>query len=302
MTEFYELFESVEADFKRKGIPVERPGFYDHVNFIEMERRRPQYLNNYARYVQLRSYSNEYVERAKKEIPIIANELYMELVRDGRQGACVDMSGVLSRIMEREGYWNFAVKGSLTITYPKSSGIGKRYFWSVDEGEFVAGHAWVYAPPFDVVDITVKQQPHEVGESKWLPDRVLATNAALAEPTVYDILSPVVRGYLLSHGVPESHQLEAVNPTMVRFLEAFNTYQILEHQTSLKICACGSRRAPDCPLEEMVGISIEGMSAMQMYEDLVLPTLNKNRVKQITCTRTSKSAAPSSQHFLIPVM
>ena len=276
MTEFYESFETIEKDFKRKGIAVDQPGFYDHANFIEVERRRPEYLNNYARYVQLRSYSSEYLERAAKEIPIITNELYMELVHDGRQGACVDMSGVISRILEREGYWNFAVKGSLTITYPKSSGIGKRYFWSVDEGEFVAGHAWVYAPPFNVVDITVKQQPHEVGENKWLPDVVLSTNATLAEPTVDDILSPEVRRYLLSHGVPESHHLEVVNPKMARFLETFNTYQILEDKTSLKYVPVAVG-ASDCRLEEMVGISVEGMSAMEMYETLVIPALNKIR-------------------------
>lgn len=276
MTEFYESFESIEKDFKRKGIPVDQPGFYDHPKFIEIERRRPEYLNNYARYVQLRRYSNEYLEKAKQEIPVVANELYKELVRDGRQGACVDMSGVLSRVLEREGYWNFSIKGSLTITYPKSSGIDKRYFWSVDEGEFVAGHAWVYAPPFYVIDITVKQQPHGSGESKWLPDQVLSTNPASAEPTVDDILSPEVRRHLLSHGVPERQQLEAVNPTMVHFLKAFNTYQILENQTSLKYVPVAVG-APDCPLEEMVGISMEGMSAMEMYENLVLPTLKKYR-------------------------
>ena len=276
MTEFYESFESIEQDFMRKGIPVDQPGFYDHPNFIEIERLRPEYLNNYARYVQLRPYSNEYLDRASKEIPIIANELHKELLRDGRQGACVDMSGVLSRILEREGYWNFAVKGSLTITYPKSSGIGKRYFWSVDEGEFVAGHAWVYAPPFYVVDITVRQQPHADGESKWLPDQVLFTNAAEEKPTVDDILSPEVRRYLLNQGIPERHQLETVNPTMVRFLETFKTYQALENKTSLKYVPVAVG-APDCPLEDMVGISIEGMSAMDMYESLVTPELNKYR-------------------------
>jgi hypothetical protein len=276
MTKFYESFESIEDNFKKKDIPFNQPGFYDHPNFIEIERRCPEYLNNYARYVQLRPYSNTYLERAKKEIPIIANELHIELLRDGRQGACVDTSAVLSRILEREGYWNFIVKGSLTITYPKSSRIGKRYFWSVDEGDFVAGHAWVYAPPFYVVDITVKQQPHESGESKWLPDCVLSTNAALAEPTVEDIISPEVRRYLLSHGVQKYHQLEKVNPKMVRFLEVFNTYQVEENQTSLKYIPVAVS-APDCPLEEMIGISPKGMSAIETYENLVLPVLNKCR-------------------------
>lgn len=276
MTRFNELLERIEADFYSKGIPVDQPGFYDHPNFIEVERQNPEYLNNYARYVQLRFYSSEYLEKAEREIPIIAHELHMELLRDGRQGACVDMSGVLSKILEREGYWNFVVKGSLTITFPKSTGIGKRYFWSVDKGEFVAGHAWVFAPPFQIVDLTLKQQQHKQDESKWLPEVAISKSSSQVEPAVEDIISPEVRGYLRSNGIPEKNQLEAVNPTMVQFLDTFPTYQTVVNDTSLKYVPVAVG-APDCPLEEMVGISLKGMSAMEMYTELVLPKLSQQR-------------------------
>jgi len=276
MVEFYQSLKDIENDFIKNNIPFNMPGFYDHQNFLKIEQANPQYLNNYARYVQLKSYNDKYIERARKEIPIIVQELYKELLHDGRQGACVDMSGVLSRILEREGFWNFALKGSLTITFPKGSDIEKRYFWSVDQGNFVAGHAWVFAPPFFVIDITLKQQQYIENESKYLPKYVLSEESKVIAPEVEDIISPEMRAYLKSNGVSKNKQLETVNPVMVKFLETFNTYHIKEEDTLLKYIPVAVG-ASDCPLEEMVGISLEGKSAFQIYKETVLPELLKNR-------------------------
>jgi hypothetical protein len=128
MADFTDSFEIVNTDLINKGVDCNNPGFYDHPNFLKVEAQFPEFLNNYARFVQQRHYDDDYLERARREIPVIARVLYEELLRDGRQGACVDMSGVLSRILEREGLWNFAVKGSLTVSFPRGSGMGDRYF------------------------------------------------------------------------------------------------------------------------------------------------------------------------------
>jgi hypothetical protein len=138
---------ALESDFRRRGIDTSTPGFYDHPAFVAAEQRDNTFLNRYARYVDVRQHPEDYIHRASVEIPVIAETLHGILVQDARQGACVDMSGVLSRTLDREGFWNYVVKGSLTITFPTHSGIGQRYFRTVDRGNFVAGHAWVVAPP-----------------------------------------------------------------------------------------------------------------------------------------------------------
>lgn len=272
MVKYYESLGMIQDDFQANGIGTDAPAFYDNPRFIEIERDHPDYLNNYARYVQQRKYSDNYIETARKDIPAIANVLNRELVIDGRLGACVDMSGVFSRILEAEGYWNFVVKGSLSITFPHNSGISRKHYWSIDSGDFVAGHAWVYAPPFFIADLTIRQQPYSRGEGAWLPDKVLSDIPKIGRPTVVDIVSPEVREYCLRCGVPESDHLEFVAPELPRFLRTFETYEVAVNGLDLRYVPVAIG-APDCTLGEMAGFSESAMRPIDMYNNLVVPAL-----------------------------
>lgn len=276
MVDFTDSFENVNSDLLDIEIDCNIPGFYDHPNFIEEETRFPEFLNNYARFVQTQAYDNDYLERSRREIPVIANALHDELLRDGRQGACVDMSGVFSRILEREGLWNFVVKGSLTVSFPENSGIGNRYFWSVDNGEFVAGHAWLFAPPFSVVDLTLKQQQRDQQELQYFPDHLLAEGASVGNAETRDIVSPKIIRALIRQGVQEEDFLSTINPTMEKFVNTFETYFIESENTTFKYVPVATT-APDCPLEEMFGISENGRSAIDIYNESVVPALNAIR-------------------------
>jgi len=276
MVSFTASFEVIRDEFSKRGISYERPGFYDDPSFIKYEKQNPIFLNNYARFVQQKRYDRAYLNKARKEIPIIARAIYGELLHDGRQGACVDTSAVLSRILEREGFWNFCIKGSLTITYPKSSGLQKRYFWSVDQGDFVAGHAWVFAPPYCVVDITLKEQLHTVEELQHLPNFILSENAAVGVANVDDIISPIVRRVLSGSGISVDRHLNAVNPVLETFLATFDTYTVIDGNTNLKYVPIAIG-ASDCSLEEMIGVSPDGKSGMSIYRDAVVPNLTALR-------------------------
>ena len=98
--------------------------------------------------------------RAKAIIDNVVSRLHAELVGYERLCACVDISEILFQLLEQEKIWSCCIKGSLTITFPRKAGIDTTYFWSVDHGNFVAGHAWLSAPPYKVVDISVRQQPY----------------------------------------------------------------------------------------------------------------------------------------------
>ena len=157
---------ALEKHFKKLNIDYNSIAFYDSNEFLKQEQKNNRFLELYANYVNEKKYSIEYIERAKKEIPLIAKILNQELKKDGRLGACIDISIVLSRILEKEGYWNYLTKGSLTIDFPIESKIETKYFWSVDDGEFQSGHTWVVAPPFNVIDIALRQQPYKGEEQK----------------------------------------------------------------------------------------------------------------------------------------
>lgn len=272
MAHFYSSKEQIISDFNRNKIDTSKPGFYDEPNFLKIEQINPEYLNNYARFVQEKIYSEEYLDKARKVIPLIANELYKELLRDGRQGACIDLSMVLSRILEREGFWNYIVKGSLTVSFPNDSGIGDRYFWSIDHGEFSAGHAWVVAPPFGVIDLTIKQQERDYNESKYFPEFIMAEELSPDLAKVEDIISPEVRQMLQLQGLNSHNMISKINPVLEKVLETFKSGSLIEGNTKFKYIPVAFG-APDCPLEDMVGISTDGMSAIEMYTKLVKPRL-----------------------------
>ncbi|MGY3895647.1 hypothetical protein [Aeromonas enterica] len=272
MAHFSSSMEKIISDFKRHKIDISKSGFYDEPNFLKVEQRNPEYLNNYARFVQDKAYSSEYLDKARKVIPLIANELHKELLRDGRKGACIDLSMVLSRILEREGFWNYIVKGSLTVSFPNGSGIGDRFFWSIDHGEFSAGHAWVVAPPFGVIDLTVKQQERDLKELKYLPDFIISEVLTPELAKVEDIISPEIRQILQAQGLHSGNMLSMINSTLDKVLVTFKSGSVELKNTKFKYVPVAFG-APDCALENMVGISIDGMSAIEMYMTLVKPKL-----------------------------
>ncbi len=193
MSQFRLSREKLIAEFQHYGIPTDTPGFCDHSAFLALERENPELLNLYAAFIAKQDYTQEYLDHAQKIISKTAMMLHRELVQHGRLGACVDISGILSRILDSEQIWNCGIKGSLTIAFPAESRLTSRCFWSCDHGEFVAGHAWIFAPPFTVVDIAVRQQPYEAVEAIYIPEKVLSVDTHSVEVDADDIVSPSAR-------------------------------------------------------------------------------------------------------------
>ena len=173
---------------------MDAPGFYDDPAFLAAEQADPTFLNRYARFAQQRPRDEEYEARVRRVVPQIAGILHRELEAEGRLGACVDMSMVLSRILDAEHIWNYEVKGSLTLTFPRSVRRNPIYFWPIDTGETRDGQVWVSAPPYDVVDVTIRQQPYPNSTMREiLAPYVLLDSINSVEPTVDDIVSADVQ-------------------------------------------------------------------------------------------------------------
>lgn len=270
----------IRSDFIKNCIDISKPGFYDDPAFVKIEKKYPLYLNNYARYVQTMEYSSDYLKRAEKEIPLIAKLLHKELLEDGRLGACINVSMLLSKILEVEGFWNYIVKGALTLIYPQESDLGRRYYWPHDFTKAQAGHAWVSAPPYSVVDITLKHQPYEEGEEKYLPDYVIAEGEeeTIVEPD--DIFSPEAKIFLRRNkGIIESKLLPNGDPELAKVISVFKPYLIKYHSVEMKHITVAIA-APDTPLEE-VNTCLKGKNGYAIYRDIIVPALNEYRAKNI---------------------
>lgn len=272
MIHFTEPFEAIERDFVSHGIPVDIPGFYDDPSFIAIEKLNPSIIDNYARYVYERPRSPEYDMYARKVVPLIAREYHMQLKKNGRYGACVDISGLISRALEREGVWNTIVKGALTINFPLLTRIKPSYYWPIDNGVFTAGHAWVVAPPFFVVDVAVQLQPYEKSVTSLLPEMVCDEAVMLTRGAVEDLISPEVRKELSLQGVRPSQHLQFVRPDGESYLNTFHAREIVYKGTTLKYVFFGST-APDTPFEEITSLQFEGKSGFDIYNEIIRPAL-----------------------------
>lgn len=251
-------------------IPTDKPGFYDHPRFLAAEKSDPIYLNCYARFVQQRPRDDKYEARVRRVVPRVAKILHRELEAEGRLGACVDMSMVLSRILDEEQIWNYEVKGALTLTFPRLIQRDPIYFWPMDIDGPKDGHVWVSAPPYNVVDLTVREQPYpNPTMGKMIAPFVLLDSIRPVEPTVDDIVSAEARMLVRrQYGVipPDLHFQE--NPTLRDVFAGFpaNESRIGGVRMRYVPCAFG---ASEKPLEGITNQRWNGRYGFEIYRDMI---------------------------------
>lgn len=272
----------LELTFKSLNIQYSKIGFYDSPRFITIEKEKPSFLESYAQFVLERTYSTEYIEKAALEIPFITKILNEELKKDGRFGACIDMSIALSRILEKEGYWNYLAKGSLTIKFPLELKMNSKYFWSFDFGDFQAGHAWIVAPPFTVIDSAIRQQDFKEGEENHISDTICSKSLKTDTIIEIDVMSPDASKHLEMNGV-QRNKIVACKPDIYSFIKIFKPIiHITENNVSYKYVTTGIS-APDKPLEEVGTLNLNGKLAIEIYNEIIIPKLKelrKNGVQQ----------------------
>ena len=277
MNPFKLSIEKLTNVFEQLEISTCEPGFCDHPMFLELERKNPELLNFYAAFVARRQYSANYLARAEKTIRSSAQLLHRELVAHGRLGACVDISGIFSKILDKEEIWNTCIKGSLTISFPPASGIQPRYFWSSDHGEFTAGHAWLFVPPFTVVDISAKQQPYEDKEFDYIPDLVLSKQNKVVEVYAEDIISPTARAEMIQHGIPPNGHLKCAAPYFPELFSAIPPIIIQGVKGATLKYSPVAIHAADCSLEDMRNMEFSGLTPGELYKQRLKAEIERDR-------------------------
>lgn len=264
------LEQQLEKLFQTDGIDTGNPGFYDEPNFLKKEQRDPRYLENYARYVEARSYDADYLAVAKRKIDLAVQVLFTAVKKDGRLGACVDVSGMLGRMLDRLGIWNYVAKTSLTIDFPSSAHRTPQYFWTFDVNSFTAAHAIVVAPPFCVVDITAGLQAYDRPILSHLPDYVVSETFKPADWNPEDLMNPEMLLSIPLHYGSFSTFLKRTNPQMLSVMKALPARQVSHGETTLKyiIVAIGGTIEP---LEGVVGYKPCGRTALSIFEEDIQP-------------------------------
>nr|WP_321513830.1 hypothetical protein [uncultured Pseudodesulfovibrio sp.] len=271
--------------FEDTGVDTSTPGFYNDKNFIAQEQNDPSFLQAYGFWVYYRNYSDKYLKKVKSIVPTILSVVQHELVEDGRMGACVDVSQVLSKILERHGIWCVMVEGAFNADYPDDANISEKYLWHFDDPKSLRerlppGHVWLHCPPYQVVDITIKQQPYTEGQSDYLPEIVAQEEVDIFDAKVGDICSPEVRSTIAAMGL--TPKVFMTQSGVDGFSELVRPVSFEAEQTTLRYIPI-SFTASDGELENMGNLILSGRNPCQLYTDKVLPALQELENKGTPC-------------------
>jgi hypothetical protein len=259
MKPFLSTYGELLADFRFHKIPTSEQGFYDHPCFVGIEGSNPNYLNHYAAFVAKQPYTQEYLTRAQEVIEKVASLLHKELLSNSRLGACIDISQILSRILEKEGIWNCLIKGSLTISFPPETNILPLFCWSLSKKEISAGHAWIFAPPYTVVDISIKQQPYDKMENYYIPETILSLENKSVDVDISEIVEPEFfpeysEEELWKH-VPLFPDIQKTFPAISIQTKTGTTFKYIPVAVS----------APDASFEKMRNMDFNGLTPWELY-------------------------------------
>ena len=191
--------------------------------------------------------------------------LHEHLKKNGRQGACIDITGILARILEKHGVWCVCIKGSCTIEFPASSNEEKTYFWSVDQGEFAAAHSWLFAPPFNIVDITIREQDYSGKKKNYIPKIVLDKKGSNSKAEIEDIISPSIVTNLRMRGIPTEELLE-LSATQMIDVQQYFPVKIVDgiSGTKLKYCPVAIHASEE-PLQGFKNMNFRGKTPYKLY-------------------------------------
>jgi hypothetical protein len=269
--------EELLKDFAAAKICTDEPGFYEDGAFIRREQKVPNYLHNYARFVNLNDFSPAYLDRAQPIIHVVSEELQSALKADGTQEAHAEAPLVMSRILEREGVWNYVVSGSLTMTFPSGSGFEPFSFWSLEvrqERAVDCSYHWIVAPPFQIVDIAIQACKYPNPFTHLLPRIVWEENA---EPTVAelsDIFSPKGVKHITEAGMSMDEALDKYLPYYRgHFAADFPPRIVTRMDTQLKYVPTGIL-VSEQSLEQFKGFQSRGRTAAQIYAEKIRPRLS----------------------------
>lgn len=265
----------IDNRLRQLGIDTSRFGFYDQQAFLAAERRDNAFLEQYALWVQTRPRTADYDGRVRKIVPRLADFLADLFERENMHRSCVHVSSMMQRILDRLGVWSFGLKGSMIAE------VSREDLWRgqsmCDIPDFPGaelGHAWVVAPPFVIVDGTIRLQ-HPVGDrmNAFTPSIVAVEDGPVIKPTVDDVVSAELRSLHKRHeGRLDSQLHHRLVPQLKAFGSSFPSREVRFGELALRYVP-GGVRISDVRLEDINGAG-EKLRGDEVWNDHVAPAFS----------------------------
>jgi hypothetical protein len=259
--------EEIIGIWKQGGLPIDGPGFYNHPQYIRTEQAQPGYINTYARYVRDRSYSDGYLYRSESIIEAATSMLGREVAADGRPNLCVTVSKVLSKMLERLNVWNYVVVGTFLVSFRRDGRWQTHAFYSFDMRPVDAAHAWVVAPPFRIIDLTLRQQKYAGPAPDHLPDTVVSQYTFGGDVAAREVCAPALLLGLKLKGFSDEDVLDRVYGAFKQFSAVFPPEVVQSASATLKYIPTRII-TPEGDLEQLGNLSINGKTPKVLFQKL----------------------------------
>lgn len=265
----------IDGQLRQLGIDTTRFGFYDQRPFLDAESRDANFLEQYALWVQTRPRSAEYEARVRSIVPHLAEFLADLFENADMRRSCVHVSSMMPRILDRLGVWSFGLKGSMIAEVARNDLWRGQPMCDIPDFDGAElGHAWVVAPPFLVVDGTIRLQ-NPVGDpmNAFVPPIVAVEDAPLIKPTVDDVVSAELQErYRQPDGRLDTQLHHRLAPQLKAFGNAFPSREVRFGDLTLRYVPVAVR-VSDVGLEEINGAS-ERLKGAEVWNDYVRPSFS----------------------------
>jgi hypothetical protein len=263
----------LEKRFADLSIDYSKPEFYNNPKFVAHEQRNPEFLWEYTDYVVSREYPAEYVEKAEIAVPKIVGYLYEELVKDGRLGACLDVSLAASKILEKYGFWNTIQTGSFTAELPDAPRRKIRHWpeFMVPGEKSKVGHAWLVAPPFKHIDLAVSRQEQNEDMRPFVSPYVIAKEIGGVEGVSFDdMVDPDLKNLWLRQTgtLPSIQDIMKHNENVARYMTRFRPFSVKDGRSMLKYFPCRPTAALE-KFEDHTGHCFSGRRTPKVFSDMI---------------------------------
>lgn len=271
------MLKKLDAVFCQAGIDTSYSGFYNDPAFVRLEEQNPYFLQNYGFFVKYQSYKPKYLDYVRAVVPPVVKILHDELKFDGRLSACVDMSNGMSKVLEQHGIWCAVVAGGFNAKYPDPA-IEDRYLWHLNDPSkpfclgSMPGHVWLFCPPFEVIDITIKYQPYNQGQAEYLPSVVLQEKGTPFTATMRDLCGLAVRKVVAAHGISESQYFEQT--LFSHFTKHMRPMQYKIKKTKLRYIPFNFMASDAKGIEGVQNLTFRGKSLHALYLEKLVPILS----------------------------
>jgi hypothetical protein len=239
---------------------TDAPGWYDDARFLRTAQANPALWIEYAQEAARRGAEPEAAAHARRVLDAVLPKLADLFEADGTRGDCLKRALLLHRLLESAGVWCWAAQGGMTAEFPREwrlAPIGYRPLNLNDR----PGHCWLVAPPYRVVDLSLRHQADGRAE-RHLPAILAVEHAESLALSLLDIADAPLLA-LAGNAEPP--------PAMRAFNRDFPASRFMRERIRYRYVPTAVA-IPGPPLEQWTH-RFGGLTPRQIFDEIVTPVL-----------------------------